>query len=273
MQKCYKMEKIELNRNKPFIIAGPCILESDEINHNIAQTLKAICAKYNVDYIFKASFDKANRTSISSFRGNGIEAGLQKLADIKSKYDVPVLTDIHESYQAKLAAEVVDILQIPAFLCRQTDLLLAAAATNKIVNVKKAQFLGADDMKHVVNKLKDAGNDNIMLTERGTMFGYQNLVVDFRNILEMKEFGYPVIMDATHATQRPGAAGGKSGGNPEYAPYLAYAATVCGVDGYFFEVHPEPKCALSDASTMINFEEFENTVKNLVALFELRKSF
>lgn len=267
------LPKYDITDDAPFIIAGPCVLESDEVNHQIAKTLKEVCEKYSVKYIFKASFDKANRTSIGSFRGSGIENGLQKLSDIKSKYNLPILTDIHESYQASIAAEVVDILQIPAFLCRQTDLLIAAAKTGKYVNVKKAQFLGAGDMEYVIKKLQDAGNNNILLTERGTMFGYQNLIVDYRNILLMKQFGYPIVMDATHATQRPGASGGKSGGDPEFAPDLAYCAAVCGADGFFFEVHPKPQEALSDASTMLELKNFEQVLKNIISIFKLQKGF
>ncbi len=266
----YKINnKLTLKKNRPFVIAGPCILESRETNSLIAGTIKDICARLDIDYIFKASFDKANRTSINSFRGEGIEAGLAELKRIKDEFDLPVLTDIHESYHAALAAEVVDILQIPAFLCRQTDLLLAAAKTGKVVNIKKAQFLSADDMKNVVKKVSDGGNDKIMLTERGTMFGYNNLVVDFRRMVDMKAYGYPVIMDATHSTQRPGGQGSASGGDPKYAPYLAKCAAICGADGFFFEVHPNPCEALSDAATMLRLDEFENTLKEIKAVYDI----
>jgi len=260
-----------IKKNRPFVIAGPCILESKETNSLIANTVKEICQKLDIDYIFKASFDKANRTSISSFRGEGIEAGLAELKRIKDEFNLPILTDIHESYQASMAAEVVDILQIPAFLCRQTDLLLAAAKTGKAINIKKAQFLSADDMKNVVKKISDNGNNNIMLTERGTMFGYNNLVVDFRGVVDMKNYGYPVIMDATHSTQRPGGQGNASGGDPKYAQYLAKCAAVCGADGFFFEVHPEPCKAMSDAATMIKLDEFEAILYGIKEVYSISR--
>lgn len=262
-------DKLTLKKNRLFVIAGPCVLESKDTNSLIANTIKEICLKLDIDYIFKASFDKANRTSINSFRGHGAEDGLAELARIKKEFDLPVLTDIHESYHAAMAAEVVDILQIPAFLCRQTDLLLAAAKTGKVVNIKKAQFLSSEDMKNVVKKVSDGGNNKIMLTERGTMFGYNNLVVDFRGVVDMTNYGYPVIMDATHSTQRPGGQGTASGGDPKYAPYLAKCAAICGADGMFFEVHPNPCEALSDAATMLKLDEFENTLREIKAVFDL----
>jgi 2-dehydro-3-deoxyphosphooctonate aldolase (KDO 8-P synthase) len=263
--------RLSITKNRPFVIAGPCILESADTNSRIAESIKKICEKLDIDYIFKASFDKANRTSISSFRGNGVEEGLKELERIGKEFDLPLLTDIHESYHAALAAEVVDILQIPAFLCRQTDLLLAAAKTGKTVNIKKAQFLSADDMKNVVKKVEDGGNKKIMLTERGTMFGYNNLVVDFRGVVDMKNYGYPVIMDATHSTQRPGGAGNSSGGDPKYAPYLAKCAAICGADGFFFEVHPEPSKALSDAATMLRLDEFESTLREIKTVYDISR--
>lgn len=224
-------------------ICGPCVIESQECLDVVARELVRLNNKYGIDIIFKSSFDKANRTSISSFRGPGMEKGLQMMADIKSKYGLRLLTDIHESYQAAPVGEVVDVLQIPAFLCRQTDLLVAAAKTGKIVNIKKAQFLSGEDMKYPVQKVIESGNDNVWLTERGNIYGYNNLVVDFRNIPDMKKIVPNVIMDCTHSVQRPGAAGGKTGGNREFVPSMALAAKAFGATGYFFEVHPDPECA------------------------------
>ena len=214
--------------------------------------------------MFKSSFDKANRTSISSFRGPGMEKGLQMMADIKSKYGLRLLTDIHESYQAAPVGEVVDVLQIPAFLCRQTDLLVAAAKTEKIVNIKKAQFLSGEDMKYPVQKVKESGNDNVWLTERGNIYGYNNLVVDFRNIPDMKKISPNVIMDCTHSVQRPGAAGGKTGGNREFVPSMALAAKAFGATGYFFEVHPDPESAKSDGANMLFLKDLESVIKSLL---------
>ena len=211
-----------------------------------------------------SSFDKANRTSIRSYRGPGLEKGLQMLADIHSKYQLRTLTDIHESYQAKPAGEVVDVLQIPAFLCRQTDLLVAAAKTGKIVNIKKAQFLSGLDMEYPVQKVRESGNEQVWLTERGNIYGYNNLVVDFRNIPDMKRFTYTVIMDCTHSVQRPGAAGGKTGGNREYVPAMALAAKAFGANGFFFEVHPDPDHALSDGPNMLHLSDLEKVIQSLL---------
>jgi len=246
-----------------FLIAGPCVIESAELLDEVAAELVDISSRVGFQIIFKASFDKANRTSINSFRGPGLEKGLQMLADVKAKYGLPLLTDIHESWQAAPVAEVVDILQIPAFLCRQTDLLVAAAETGRIINVKKAQFLSGKDMVHVVNKLEEAGNSQILLTERGTVFGYNNLVVDYTGILEMMELGYPVVMDATHSVQKPGGAGSKSGGNRAYAPMLAQAAAAIGVKGFFIETHPNPDEALSDGPNMLLIKELEGVLKKI----------
>ena len=230
----------------------------------LAEEIKKISEKLNLFYVFKASFDKANRTSIESYRGPGLEKGLKILEKIKKEFELPITTDVHESWQAEKLAEVVDILQIPAFLCRQTDLLIAAAKTNKIVNIKKAQFLDGKDMLYPLNKVKESGNDKIMLTERGTMFGLGNLIVDFRQIIDMKEFGYPVVMDVTHSTQKPSSLGGKSGGDRKYAPYMAKLANSVGVNGFFFEVHPNPEEALSDGPNMIYLNEFETVLKGIV---------
>ena len=249
---------------KPVFIAGPCVIENMDVLEQVAQRLVEINAKYDVDIIFKSSFDKANRTSISSYRGPGLEKGMKMLADIKSKYGLRILTDIHESCQAQPAAEVADVLQIPAFLCRQTDLLVAAAKTGKIVNIKKAQFLSGEDMQFPVQKVRESGNDNVWLTERGNMYGYNNLAVDFRNIADMKKYADTVIMDCTHSVQRPGAAGGKTGGNREFVPAMALAAKALGANGYFFEGHPDPEKALSDGPNMLYLDDLEAVVKSLL---------
>ena len=245
-------------------IAGPCVIESREVLDEVAQELVRIRDKYQVRVYFKASFDKANRTSISSYRGPGLAKGLQMLSDVKEKYGLPLLTDIHESLQAAPVAEVVDVLQIPAFLCRQTDLLVAAAQTGKPVNIKKAQFLSGLDMQYPVEKCRQAGATDVWLTERGNTFGYNNLVVDFRNIPDMKRFVSRVIMDCTHSVPRPGAAGGKTGGNREFVPAMALAAKAFGANGYFFEIHPDPERALSDGPNMLYLKDFEEVVKSLI---------
>jgi len=251
----------KLQKNK-FLLAGPCAIESESLVMEVAEKVKKISEELNITYIFKASFDKANRTSLSSFRGPGLEEGLRILEKVKNEFDLPIVTDIHESHQASAVAEVADILQIPAFLCRQTDLLIAAAKTDKIVNIKKAQFLDGKDMFYPAQKVKEAGNSKIMLTERGTLLGLGRLVVDFTQIVDMKEFGYPVVMDVTHSTQRPGG-GATSGGNPHYAPYIAKAAAAVGVDGYFIEVHPDPSCALSDGSNMLDITSFNTLIRSI----------
>ena len=232
-------------------IAGPCVIESAELLDTVAQELVRINGKSGTDIIFKASFDKANRTSIHSFRGPGMEKGLQMLADIKSKYGLRLLTDIHESWQAEPVGEVVDVIQIPAFLCRQTDLLVAAAKTGKTVNIKKAQFLSGNDMRYPVEKAREAGAKDVWLTERGNMFGYNNLIVDFRNIPDMLQITPTVVMDCTHSVQRPGGAGGKTGGDRQFVPAMALAAKAFGANGWFFEVHPDPDKGLSDAANMM----------------------
>ncbi len=249
---------------KTTFIAGPCVIESQELLYTVAEKLVEINQKLEVDIIFKASFDKANRTSISSFRGPGLERGLDMLANVKSKYGLKLLTDIHESYQAEVVGQVVDVLQIPAFLCRQTDLLVAAAKTGKIVNIKKAQFLSGPDMKYPVEKAKEAGAAEVWLTERGNTFGYNNLVVDFRNIPDMKEIVPTVIMDCTHSVQRPGAMGGKTGGDRRFVPSMALAAKAFGATGYFFEVHPNPDKGLSDGPNMLELDKLENLIANLL---------
>lgn len=252
------------NNTKPTLIAGPCVIESMELLDTVAQKLVEINSKLNTNIIFKASFDKANRTSLNSFRGPGLEKGLQMLADIKSKYNLQITTDIHESYQAKAVGEVCDILQIPAFLCRQTDLLVSAAKTGKIVNIKKAQFLSGVDMKYPVEKARESGAKDVWLTERGNSFGYNNLVVDFRNIADMKEIVPTVIMDCTHSVQRPSAGNGKTIGDRKFVPSMALAAKAFGATGYFFEVHPTPDEGLSDAANMLELDKLEDLIMKLI---------
>lgn len=248
----------------PIFLAGPCVIESAELLDTVATELVKLKELYQTEIYFKASFDKANRTSIHSFRGPGLKKGLQMLADVKNKYQLPLITDIHESYQAADAGEVVDILQIPAFLCRQTDLLIAAAQTGCIINIKKAQFLSGDDMRYPVEKCREAGAREVWLTERGNIYGYNNLVVDFRNLPLMKQYADRVIMDCTHSVQRPGGAGGKTGGDRQFVPQMALAAKAFGADGYFFETHPDPDNALSDGPNMLFLKDFEEVMKSLL---------
>ena len=250
--------------NKTTIIAGPCVIESAELLDTVAQKLVEINTKLGTDIIFKASFDKANRTSIRSFRGPGLERGLQMLADVKAKYGLRLLTDIHESCQAPAVGEVCDIIQIPASLCRQTDLLVAAAKTGRTVNIKKAQFLSGKDMKYPVEKAREAGAKDVWLTERGNMMGYNNLVVDFRNIPDMLELVPTVVMDCTHSVQRPGGSDGKTGGDRRFVPQMALAAKAFGATGYFFEVHPNPDEGLSDAANMLELRKLEALVRELI---------
>ena len=247
-------------------IAGPCVIESRQMALTLAEKLTALAKKLKVGYIFKASFDKANRTSVDSFRGPGIDKGLEILAEIRSKFDVPVLTDIHEPWQAKVVAQVCDVLQIPAFLARQTDLVVAAGETGAVVNVKKGQFMAPEDMAQVVRKIESTGNRRIALCERGSSFGYRNLVVDMRSLAIMRELGYPVVMDATHAVQRPGGLGTGSGGDGKYAPLIARSAVAAGVDGVFMETHMTPETAKSDAANAIRFAEVEKLWKTLIKI-------
>lgn len=250
---------------KPIFIAGPCVIEHAEILNEVADKLVELRTRLGIEVYFKASFDKANRTSLSSYRGPGLEKGLQMLSDVKTTFRLPVLTDIHEAWQAAPVAEVADVLQIPAFLCRQTDLLVAAAKTGKPVNIKKAQFLSGADMQYPVEKCRESGAADVWLTERGNCFGYNNLCVDFRNIPDMLHFTPRVIMDCTHSVQRPGAAGGCSGGNREFVPAMALAAKAFGATGYFFEVHPNPDEALSDGPNMLQLNNLENVIKSLLS--------
>ena len=246
---------------KLLVIAGPCVIEGEGITLETARELKAICGRLELPFVFKSSFDKSNRTSIGSFRGPGMEDGLKTLDKVRSEVGVPVITDIHTPRQAAPVAEIVDALQIPAFLCRQTDLLVAAAKTGKPVNVKKGQFLSPWDMRNVVEKFTSAGGESLMLTERGSSFGYNNLVVDFRSFAIMRSFGYPVIFDVTHSLQLPGGLGKKSGGQSEFAPMMARAAAAAGIDGLFFETHPEPDKALCDGPNMIPLKDVEAMLK------------
>lgn len=249
------------------LIAGPCVIESEEQVLSIAQQMKNISEHLGIPYTFKASFDKANRTSIDGFRGPGLEEGLRILKKVKTTVGLPICTDIHEPWQAEPVADVADILQIPAFLCRQTDLLVAAAKTGKCVNIKKAQFLAPWDMKNCLEKVRQSGNQNVMLCERGTSFGYNTLVVDMTGLRVMKEFGVPVIFDATHSVQKPGGNGTSTGGNREYVEYLAKAAVAVGVDGLFMETHPNPDHAKSDGPNMVPLDEMETLLKKLKLVY------
>ena len=255
------------------VIAGPCSLESFELGLRIAKTMKYLCDERNLLYIFKASFDKANRTSIHAWRGPGLEKGLEQLAEIKRLAGVPVLTDIHESYQAEPAGKVVDVIQIPAFLCRQTDLLIAAAKTGKIINIKKAQFLAPDDMIYAIAKCRESQNDNVMICERGTSLGYHRLVVDMAGLQTMREFGYPIIFDATHSAQQPGGLGGASGGDYRQAFPLSRAAAAVGIDGIFAETHPNPKEALSDGPNMLPLDQMGKFLDEVLAIHNTARKF
>lgn len=250
------------------LIAGPCVIESEELVYEIAKELKSITQELDLDFYFKASFDKANRTSINSFRGPGLEEGLRILKRVKEELNIKITTDIHEPWQASKVADVVDMIQIPAFLCRQTDLLVSAAKTGKIINVKKAQFLAPQDMKNVVNKLVSSGAKEILLCERGTSFGYNTLVVDMTGIVEMKKLGYPVVMDATHSVQKPGGKGESTGGNREYVEPLAKAAIAAGADALFFEVHPDPDNAKSDGPNMVKLGEFKELLIRVLKVYK-----
>lgn len=261
------------NNNPLVLIAGPCSIESRDLAFSVAEQVKAITEKLGIPYVFKASFDKANRTSIHSYRGPGLEKGLEILADIKREFNIPVTTDIHDQSQAKAIGEVVDIIQIPAFLCRQTDLLIAAANTGKVVNVKKGQFLSPWDTKNIVVKLEESGTEQILLTERGSSFGYNNLVVDMRSLLVMKENGVPVVFDATHSVQQPGGNGTSTGGKREYVPHLSRAAAAIGIDALFMEVHPDPDNAFSDGPNMVKLNELEEILKPIINIDRIVKQY
>lgn len=264
---------IKIGDRQPFaLIGGPCVIESEEFTLKMADAIRTVCDSLGISYIFKSSFDKANRTSIDSFRGQSLDDGLNILQKVKDKIGVPVLTDIHESHQAIPVAQVADILQIPAFLCRQTDLLVAAAATGRTVNVKKGQFLAPWDMKNVVKKLEAGGTKNILLTERGTSFGYNTLVVDFRSLPQMRELGYPIVFDATHSVQMPGGQGSKSGGQRHFVPHLARAAAAVGIDALFMEVHENPDAAPSDGPNMVPLDRLEPVLRQVLSIHQQQRS-
>lgn len=265
-------DKITIGNSRITLLAGPCVIESEDLVMEVAAKLKEITDKLGINLVFKSSFDKANRTSIHGFRGPGIEKGLEILNKVKEKYGVPLVTDIHEPWQCEAAAKVIDIIQIPAFLSRQTDLLVAAAQTGKAVNVKKGQFLAPWDMKNVVSKFEEAGNTNIMLCERGASFGYNNLVVDMRSLLEMRKFGYPVVFDATHSVQIPGGKGSATDGNREYVYPLMKAAVSIGVDAVFAEVHPDPDKGMSDGPNMLRLDDMEEILTNILKIDDLVKN-
>ena len=266
-------DHVTVGGDDPLVLfGGPCAIESPDFTVHMAERIQEICARVGVGYVFKASFDKANRISLSSFRGPGLERGLEVLARVKQATGAPVITDIHEVAQAAPAAEVVDVLQIPALLCRQTDLLLAAAATGAVVNIKKGQFMSPGDMRHAVDKVEQGGSDRILLTERGTTFGFGNLVVDFRGLPQMRQTGYPVVFDATHSVQMPGALGGRSGGQRHFVPYLARAAVGVGIDALFMEIHENPDEALSDGPNMVPLAQLEPLLQQLVALHEVSRA-
>lgn len=272
LAKTKKLRKgMDITMNKLVVIAGPCVIESEKMCMETAEKILQALNGRNIDFYFKSSFDKANRTSISSYRGPGIDEGLRILSKVKEAYNVKIVTDIHEPWQAQPVSEVADILQIPAFLCRQTDLLVAAAKTGKCINVKKAQFLAPWDMANAAAKIKESGNNNIMLCERGTTFGYNTLVVDMTSIIEMKKLGYPVLFDATHSVQKPGGNGKSTGGNREYVRYLARAAAAVGIDGIFAETHLDPDNALSDGPNMVTVDELSRIIDEVMYIDEFVK--
>ncbi len=263
------LNNFEIGSGKLTVLAGPCAIESKDILFKTAEYLKKLTAELDINFIFKSSYDKANRSSISSYRGLGIEKGIELLKAVKKEFDVPVVTDIHNPQEAPIAAEAADIIQIPAFLCRQTDLLVAAAKTNKIINIKKGQFLAPQQMKSIANKVKESGNNKIIITDRGVTFGYNNLVSDMRAIPIIREMGYPVIFDATHSVQLPGGCGDSSSGERKFVPVLAKSAVAAGADGLFFEVHPNPDNALCDGANMINFEQAKEIFTVCNKIFQL----
>ena len=265
-----KVRNVAIGGGRPFVlIAGPCVIETRDLTLEIAEELKKITTRLKVPFIFKASYDKANRTSISSFRGLGISRGLDVLKEIHLKFKLPVLSDVHSAEEAKEAGEILDVIQIPAFLCRQTDILIAAAETGKAINVKKGQFLAPWDVKEIIKKIESCGHRKILLTERGTSFGYNNLVTDFRSLSIMRETGYPVVMDASHTVQQPGGLGNASGGSSDFIPLMARCGVAAGCDAVFMEVHPNPKKALSDGPNMLPLNKLEALLKDLVAIDEI----
>jgi 2-dehydro-3-deoxyphosphooctonate aldolase (KDO 8-P synthase) len=267
-----RVGEIRIGKGNPLVlIAGPCVIENEEITFTTAKKLKEICDRLGISLIFKSSYDKANRTSGSSFRGLGIDQGLKILSDVKKKFSIPVISDIHSVEEVRPASEVLDALQIPAFLCRQTDLILSSSQTGKPVNVKKGQFLAPWDVKNIIEKFTSTGNQNLLITERGTSFGYNNLIVDFRGFPIIRSFGYPILFDVTHSLQLPGGQGSSSGGQREFAPPLARAAVAMGVDGLFIEVHPDPTQALSDASTMVPLQEIEGLLQQTKTIHDMMR--
>ena len=266
-----KLNDFEIGGNTLTILAGPCAIESKDVLFKTAETLKKFAEEEKINYIFKSSFDKANRSSIKSYRGLGMEKGLELLAEVKKEFNLPIVTDIHEPEQAAIAAEVADIIQIPAFLCRQTDLLVAAAKTGKIINIKKGQFLAPQQMKSIAQKVIDSGNKNVTITDRGVSFGYNNLVSDMRAIPIMQDMGFPVIFDATHSVQLPGGSGDSSSGERQFVKTLAKSATAAGANGLFFEVHPNPDCALCDGPNMVDFKEARELFKICNEIFKIVK--
>jgi len=266
------LNRFDIGGNNRFVlIAGPCVIETEEMTMNVARTLKEICLELGIHLIFKSSFDKANRSSVKSPRGVGLERGLQILKNVKTEFDLPIITDVHETWQCAEVAKVADMLQIPAFLSRQTDLLVAAAKTGKIVNVKKGQFMAPWDMKNVIDKLRDAGNENILLCERGSSFGYNNLVVDMTGLVEMRNYGFPIVFDATHSVQKPGGQGTSTGGNREMVPHLMHAALAVGVDAIFAEVHPDPDHAFSDGPNQIYLSDIKEILQQAIAIDNITK--
>ena len=264
-----KLKNFEIGADKLTVLAGPCAVETLDIMKETAEGLKKVCEELDINYVFKCSYDKANRSSIKSYRGLGMEKGLEYLSVIKKEFDLPIVTDIHTPDQAEIAAEVADILQIPAFLCRQTDLLVAAAKTGKIVNIKKGQFLAPEQMKSLVKKVEDSGNNRILVTDRGVSFGYNNLVSDFRAVPIMKTFGYPVVFDATHSVQMPGSNGDSTGGDRRFVPVLANCAMAAGADVLFFEVHPDPECALCDGPNMLYLKDAKEVFKKCNEIYKV----
>lgn len=265
-------DNIEVGGDRLVLLAGPCAAESYDICMQIGEQVKEICQSLNIDYVFKASFDKANRTSVNSYRGPGLHEGLELLSKVKQALDVPIVTDIHESHQAEAIGQVADVIQIPAFLCRQTDLIVASANTGKMVNIKRGQYMAAADMQYSVKKSESTGNTNVCLTERGVSFGYHNLVVDMRSLPIMRQYA-PVIFDTTHSVQQPGGAGGSSGGQREFAPYLSRAAAAAGVDGFFVETHPDPDKALSDGPNMVQLDNMQEFISMLKETWELGRRY
>lgn len=267
----FKIRNIEIKRGQLFLIAGPCVIETEDIVFKTAETLKEISESLNLPFIFKSSYDKANRSSIKSYRGPGIHKGLEILQRVKEKFNIPILSDVHSLEEIKIAKDILDVIQIPAFLCRQTDMIVEAGKTGKPVNIKKGQFLAPWDVQNIIEKFKSTGNEKIMITERGTTFGYNNLVVDFRSFPIIRSMGVPVVFDATHSVQLPGGAGTCSSGQREFVPYLSRAAVACGVDGLFFEVHPEPEKALCDGPNMIPTGMFKEMLKVIIEINRIVK--